>query len=166
MFFLLVRVLAALLLDAAHRVTGFTIILPARPAPPCVLSKDRSRRKDSLNRLATDRANLGIERAGWAMKRNRRRGGGLARGLCARTRGFQVDFFRRYCVESCDFLRRAWPRWTVGPMRFGDLRAPPETATSSGFPEEHPVGTIGPLSAASGTRARIRQPLGLALGQI
>jgi biopolymer transport protein ExbB len=51
-------------------------------------------------------------------------------------------------------------------MRFGDLRARPETATSSGFAEAYPVGTFGPLPAASGKPGRIRQPVGLALEQI
>jgi hypothetical protein len=85
-------------------------------------------------------------RARWGFLRATR-----ASRLCP---AFQVDFFRRFCVESCDFLRRAWPCHTAGPTRFGDLRARPETATSSGFPEAHPVGTFGPLQAGSGrTRA-------------
>src|SRR6266545_4166742 len=62
---------------------------------------------------------------------------------------FEVDFFRRFCVESCDFLRKAWPRHTAGPMRFGVLRARPETATSSGFAEALSE-QFGPLPAASG----------------
>ena len=64
---------------------------------------------------------------------------------------FQVDFFPRFCVESCDFLRKAWPRYTAGPMRLGVLRARPETATSSGFAEALSE-QFGPLPAISGTR--------------
>ena len=64
---------------------------------------------------------------------------------------FEVDFFLRFCVESCDFLRKAWPRHTAGPMRLGVLRARPETATSSGFAEALSE-QFGPLPAISGTR--------------
>ena len=77
--------------------------------------------------------------------------------VCRPCRGalptFQVDFFRWFCVESCDFLRKAWPRRTAGPMRFGVLRARPETATSSGFAEALSE-QFGPLPVASGEQGR------------
>jgi len=82
-------------------------------------------------------------------------GAGSNRPRAARRSGFsptfQVDFFARFCVESCDFLRKAWPCHTAGPMRLGVLRARPETATSSGFAEALSE-QFGPLPAISGTR--------------
>jgi biopolymer transport protein ExbB len=55
----------------------------------------------------------------------------------------------------------------AGPIRFGDLRARPETANSSGFPEAYHCRTFRPaVGRHLENRARIHPLVGLALEQI